>query len=87
MLTIKQARLLGELSQKNIADALGVHVQTYRKIEANPDLATVAQAKIIADVTGKSYDDIFFCTNSTKSRICAPINERRAKKCSENSKV
>lgn len=59
-LTMKQARLLKEKSQHEMADLLEVHVQTYRKLEENPDLTTIGQAKKISKYLGVSYDDIFF---------------------------
>lgn len=58
--TIKQARKLRDLTQDQLAEALQVHVQTYRKIEENPESATVEQAKKIAEVTGISVDQLFF---------------------------
>ena len=57
---MKQARLLKEKSQHEMADLLEVHVQTYRKLEENPDLTTIGQAKKISKYLGVSYDDIFF---------------------------
>lgn len=60
ILTVKQARLMKGLTQKQVAEALGVHVQTYQKIEKRPKTATVDQAKIIAELTGFSVDQIFF---------------------------
>ncbi len=58
--TIKQARLFAYKSQKEMADFLGVHVQTYRKIEENPKKVTVEQAMKIAKFTGIPYDQIVF---------------------------
>lgn len=58
--TIKQARKLSDKSQREMAKALKVHVQTYRKIEKNPNMATVDQIKIIAEQTGISIDQLFF---------------------------
>lgn len=65
VLSIKQARLIHDLKQADIARALGIHVQTYRKIEQNPDLATIEQAKKIAEIVQIPYDQIFFAGNST----------------------
>ena len=53
-------RLIKEKTQDEMAEKLGIHVQTYRKLEENPDEVTVKQAKIISDFLGVSYDDIFF---------------------------
>lgn len=66
--TVKQARLLAGRTQKHMARSLGVHVQTYRKIEQNPEKATIKQAYIISKETGIPYDNIFFDHNSTFSR-------------------
>lgn len=59
-LTLKQARRLRGKTQDNLADHLGIHVQTYRKIEENPNEATIGQAKEIAAFLEYKYDIIFF---------------------------
>ena len=59
-LTLKQARRLIDKSQAEIAKLLNIHVQTYRKLEENPDKATIAQAKKISKILNISYDEIFF---------------------------
>ena len=46
-LSLKQIRLVREKTQDEMAEKLGVHVQTYRKLEENPDEVTIKQAKII----------------------------------------
>lgn len=58
--TVKQARHLAGKTQKQMAQALNIHVQTYQKIEKNPENATVKQAKIISNETNISLDDIIF---------------------------
>lgn len=58
--TIKQARLINGITQRKMAEFLDVHIDTYRKIENDPDSATVKQAKIISTVTGLCVEDIFF---------------------------
>ena len=58
--TVKQARQFANLTQSEMANILGIHVDTYRKIEINPEKATVEQAKQISEATGISYDCIFF---------------------------
>lgn len=69
--TVKQARKLADLTQVQMADALEVSRDTYRRIEKNPETATIAQGVRIAEVTGLSFDAIFFGVDSTKSRVCA----------------
>lgn len=59
-LSLKQIRLVREKTQDEMAEKLGVHVQTYRKLEENPDEVTIKQAKIISEFLGVSYDHIFF---------------------------
>ena len=65
--TIKQARVLNDLTQAEMAKSMGISRETYRKIEANPRTATIDQAYLIAQITGISIDKIFFADNSTKS--------------------
>lgn len=66
--TLKQYRLAKEVTQEKMAAALNVHVQTYRKIEANPEKATIEQGKKICGVLGIPYDAIFFGCNSSLTR-------------------
>lgn len=67
-LSLKQMRLIKGKTQDEMAELLNIHVQTYRKLEENPDEATIKQAKKISEFLGVSYDDIFLLNNSTKSR-------------------
>lgn len=59
-LTLKQTRLIKEKTQDEMAQMLGVHVQTYRKLEENPENVTIGQAKKISSFLDISYNDIFF---------------------------
>ena len=58
--TVKQARKYAGKTQSEMAEALKIHKDTYRKIENNPKTATIDQAKKIADFTGIEFDQIFF---------------------------
>ncbi|MCV9884734.1 helix-turn-helix transcriptional regulator [Metabacillus halosaccharovorans] len=69
--TLKQARLLKGYSQNQMAEELGIHVQTYRKMEKQPDTVTVGEAKKISEILGMNYDHIFFSSHSTLSRTFA----------------
>ena len=60
ILTLKQLRVVNDTSQQKMADLLKVHLATYRKIEQNPDTATIEQARIIAEFFGVPVDQIFF---------------------------
>lgn len=76
-LSLKQMRLIKGKTQDEMAELLNIHVQTYRKLEENPDEATIKQAKKISEFLGVSYDDIFLLNNSTKSRIKPPASRWR----------
>ena len=67
-LTLKQARLLAELTQKDVAERLGVHRQTYAKWERNADEMPIGKAKLFAKIVGRNIDEIFFSSQSTLSR-------------------
>lgn len=59
--TIRQARRLADKTQVETAKAIGVCEQTYRRIEKNPELATVKQATDLAQYFGLTLDEISFC--------------------------
>lgn len=59
-LTLKAARVLNNLSQREVAKLMGVHVDTYRKWEKRPDTITIGTAKKLAEVLNVDYNDIFF---------------------------
>ena len=61
-LSLKAARVDANLTQEDMAKALNIHVQTYRKLEEKPDTATIEQAKIISERVGRSYNEIFFAS-------------------------
>ena len=59
-LTLKKARLVSEKTQQEMADALGCYLDTYRKMEENPEKVTIANAKKISQFLGIPVDQIFF---------------------------
>ena len=59
-LTLGQVRMLRKKTQKECADALNIHVSTYRRLEKNPSDFTVEQAKTLCEFLGVAYDDVFF---------------------------
>lgn len=65
MYTVKQARLLADKTQVEMAAGMGISRDTYRNIERNPARATIAQAYQIAALTQIPLNDIFFASNST----------------------
>lgn len=63
--TIRQARTFAGISQESMAKRLGIDRGTYRKIEKNPDLATVGVLRSISNATGIPVHEIFLGCNST----------------------
>lgn len=59
-LTVKQHRLIREISQEEMAEKVGIHVQTYRAWEENPEKISIAKAKKIASAFDISINEIFF---------------------------
>lgn len=62
--TMKQARVGADMTQQEVADKLGVHVQTYQRMESHPGDVTIKQGKNFAEIVGLRFDDIFFDTDS-----------------------
>lgn len=63
-ITMKQARVGAEMTQQNVADAMGVHVQTYMRMEAHPEDVTIKQGLLFAKIVGVDFEDIFFAERS-----------------------
>lgn len=61
-MTIRELRLAKEISQKDMAEKIGVHVNTYIRMESEPLNIRIGQAKKIADALEVSMDDIDFVT-------------------------
>lgn len=63
-LSVKQARIGARKTQQEIADEMGVHVQTYRRMEENPEDMTFKQGALFASIVGLEVEDIFFKIDS-----------------------
>lgn len=63
-ITMKQARVGADMTQQQIADKMGVHVQTYQRMEQNPQDVTIKQGKVFSEIVGCNFEDIFFDSNS-----------------------
>lgn len=68
-LTIRQWRLSKEISQQAVADGLGVHVNTYRKMEARPNKIAIEDANKIAQILGVPMDNIDFDISPTLQNV------------------
>lgn len=67
-LSMRQARLAGEKTQRQCADLFGICEDTFRKIENDPKRITIMQAKAFCDYVGFSFDAIDFASNSSLNR-------------------
>ncbi len=59
-LTLKQRRLIEGLTQTQMAEKIGVHVNTYASWEENPEKISIGKAKDIAGALNLSVNEIFF---------------------------
>lgn len=66
--TPKQARLLCDKSQSEMACLMNIHPQTYRKLEKHPDLMTVKQACLFCKIVKRDIGEIFFDKISSLTR-------------------
>lgn len=55
-----EARKKERYTQQQVADFLGVSRMTYRKMERNPDLMTIDDAKRLSELFRVDPQDIFF---------------------------
>ena len=65
-LSIKQWRLLKELTIEQMATACNVSTNTYSAWETNPGKIKIDNALKIAEALGISINDIFFSLETTK---------------------
>ena len=59
-LTLRMLRASKKATMAEVAGIIGVHPQTYSKLEEHPGDMTIKQAKLLADYYNISLDDIFF---------------------------
>lgn len=57
---LAEARRRARYSQQQVADQLGVSRPTYRKLEENPEIVTIADAKILVKLFDVEVSEIFF---------------------------
>lgn len=62
--TVKQARVGINATMAEMAEKMGVCLDTYRKLEQNPEKMTLAQAVLFSRITGIDPGDIFFFCES-----------------------
>lgn len=63
-MTMKQARVGIGATQQEIATKMGVHVQTYQRMERHPEDMSIKQGKLFSKIVGVSFETIFFGSDS-----------------------
>lgn len=63
-ISVKMARVGANLTQQQLADEMGVHVQTYAKMENSPDTMTIQEAKLFSKIVNVPCTEIFFDKDS-----------------------
>lgn len=66
LLTLRQTRRLRDKRQDEMAEMLDIHVQTYRKLEENPDIVMIEPAKKSLNFLMLLMTKIFYCLNLFK---------------------
>lgn len=64
-ITVKGARANANKTQREVANALKVHVQTYANLERHPERFTVAQAERFARFVHQDVSDIIFLPDNS----------------------
>ena len=60
VLTVRQWRAVREKTQREMAELLGVHINTYQKWERNPRIMDVRHAQRLAEIFEVDINDIDF---------------------------
>ena len=67
-MTMKMARVGAGLTQQQVADKMGIHAQTYSKMENDSEGVTIREAKLFSQIVGVPWAEIFFGTESNLIR-------------------
>lgn len=63
-ITVKMARIGANLTQQEVADAMGVHVQTYSQMERHPEKMSIEEAISFGRIVGRDWTTISYGSNS-----------------------
>lgn len=67
-ITMKMARVGAGMTQQEVADKMGIHVQTYARLERNPEDISIKDSKHFACIVGCPWADISFASDSNLIR-------------------
>ena len=65
VLTMQQARALSGKTMREMACEMGVHENTYRRYEKNPETMTIKQARKFCDLLALKMSDVSFGVNAS----------------------
>jgi transcriptional regulator with XRE-family HTH domain len=65
--TLREWRRIKEVSQKELADLIKVHVNTIINWEENPGKMTADKAALVANALGVPFDDILFLPSALQN--------------------
>jgi DNA-binding XRE family transcriptional regulator len=63
---LRQIRLAKEISKQEMANRLGIHVNTYGAWEDDPNSISIGRAFQICEILGVDFESLFLHNNSTK---------------------
>ena len=63
--SVKQARNLAGMTQTQMASRLGICLETYRKLEKNPENMTISQAQVFCDIVKRPINEVRFFTHNS----------------------
>lgn len=69
LITMKMARIGAGMTQQEVADAMGIHVQTYARLEKNPEDISIRDSKRFAEIVARPWADISFVCDSNLIRV------------------
>lgn len=62
--TLKELRARRNMTQKQVADCLGISVQTYNAWEKDISNVAISKVQALAEFYGVSLGEILFCTST-----------------------
>ena len=65
--TFREWRRLREMSQQELADRVGVHVNTIINWEEHPENMSIKRAFEVIDALGVTIDDVIFCASNQQN--------------------
>ena len=65
--TVKEWRLIKEISAAEMARRLKVNIQTYQKNENEPERIPLGKAKLFCEIVGQPFEVVFSCVGAKQN--------------------